>query len=103
MNAEGYCRKCNAPLGIGGDCVICAVNEHADKEAFSARFKKMLEIVGDDHELKRAVVRVHKAHTMATVVYKNVKDTEGTTTAMWLWRYINDVSMLIERLDKGED
>lgn len=26
-NAEGYCKKCNAPLGISGQCVICALND----------------------------------------------------------------------------
>lgn len=26
-NAEGYCRKCGAPLDISGQCVSCAVNE----------------------------------------------------------------------------
>lgn len=25
QNAEGYCRKCGASLGISGQCVVCAV------------------------------------------------------------------------------
>lgn len=26
-NAEGYCRNCNQPLGISGQCSVCALNE----------------------------------------------------------------------------
>lgn len=28
-NAEGYCKKCGAPLGISGQCTICALGDHA--------------------------------------------------------------------------
>lgn len=26
-NAEGYCRTCGLPLGIGGDCAACALED----------------------------------------------------------------------------
>jgi hypothetical protein len=94
MNAEGYCTTCNQPLGISGQCAICAVNEISEKEAFQARFKKLLAIAGDNHELKRAVARIGKAHGAITIFDKD---------NMWAHRYVADVSMLLERLDAANN
>ena len=31
MNAEGYCKKCGASLGISGQCLVCAIEALSEK------------------------------------------------------------------------
>lgn len=47
-NAEGYCPKCHAPLGITGICDICALEEltiHSENEPFKDEIEAIMKDV----------------------------------------------------------
>jgi len=50
-NAEGYCRKCGAPLDISGQCVLCAVNEIQRKSGTGMNISEFMERELSDPDL----------------------------------------------------
>lgn len=42
-NAEGYCRKCGAALGIDGHCMICSMNKELEAD-YSIELDRAIEV-----------------------------------------------------------
>jgi hypothetical protein len=81
LNAEGYCRKCNAPLGISGQCASCAIEEYeqahqSEEDILRAQLRKISWIVRkprtmsrylNETELLRAIVEEVRATFTPTI------------------------------------
>jgi len=50
-NAEGYCRKCGAPMDISGQCVLCSVNENQRKSEPGMSISEFMERELSDPDL----------------------------------------------------